>query len=313
MMPSLDDIAGNTGNQLASVLQPAGEILSSNQQITFRLYIKQLLPLDGFACWVSAAIINRDVLKRLNINNRFTITINGSLHRQLIPEPAEAVSRMLNSIIFTPTEQIDDFNLQSPDAIWLAEFSGTQFAFARMDSAYGQAGIFHYRGTAIVPTMRRQLITDPEDISDQQVLSNSMPIWLSLNQFAPVYPSFLNPARLEPPYMIADISESQPLQAAPYSPGRWQHAQDQVRITLYGLNNSVALEYLDYVVHSALEDGNFGITNIPVITDDISNQTEIDVLENRKFIDFSANYYQSAARDIARQLIKEVIFNYEVK
>ncbi|MCU5774722.1 hypothetical protein N5923_21780 [Erwiniaceae bacterium BAC15a-03b] len=312
-MPSLDDIAGNTGNQLASLLQSAVETLSSSQQITFRLYIKQVLPLDGFVRWVNAAIINRDVLKRLNINTPFTMTLNGSLHRQVFAEQADTTSRTVNSLIFTPTEQIDDFNVQTSDALWLGEFAGTQFAFAPVDSRYSQAGGVHYRGTAILPTMCRQIINDADDISDELVLSNSMPIWLSLNQFAPVYPSFHNLNDLEPPCIVADVSETQPLQTAPYVPGRWQHAQDRVRITLYGLNNSVALEYLDYVVHAALEDEHFGITNLPVITDSTSNQAENTVLAKRKCIDFDANYYQSAARDISRQLIKQVIFNYEVK
>jgi hypothetical protein len=314
-MPSLDEIAENTGTQLSAVLQSAVETISSSQQITFRLYVKQVLPLDGFVYWVNATIINKDELVRLEIDSLHTVAINGSLHRQVVTEQSETVSRAVNSIIFTPTEKIDDFNAESPDAIYLGEYAGTQFAFSRMDSRYTQSGIYHYRGTAILPTMRTQIIDSPDDISDELVLSNSTPIWLALKKYATVYPSFLSPANLKPPYIVADVRDTHPLQMAPLmsSSARWQHVQDRVRITLYGMSNADVLAYLDYVVSSALEDENFGITNLPVVTDGKANQVEITALAKQKFIDFDVNYYQATTRDISRQLIKEVIFNYEVE
>lgn len=314
-MPSLEEFAENTGTQLASVLSSAVETISAGQEITFRLYVKQVLPLDGFVYWVNAAIINSDELKRLEITNTHAVSIKGSLHRQVFTEQSETLSRAVNSIIFTPVEKIDDFNVENPEAIYLGEYAGTQFAFSRMDSRYSQAGIYHYRGNAVLPTMRTQIIDSPDDISDDLILSNSTPIWLSLKKFATVYTSFLTPSNLKPPYIVADVRDSHPLQVAPVMVNgeRWQHTQDRVRITLYGMSNADALNYRDYVVSAAMEDEEFGITNLPVVTDGKSTQVEINALAKLKFIDFDVNYYQATARDISKQLIKEVIFNYEVK
>lgn len=313
-MPSLDEIAENTSSQLASVLRSAVETLSSSQQITFRLYVKQVLPLDGFVYWVNAAIINKDELSRLAIDSLHTVTIDGSLHRQVVTEQSETVSRNVNSIIFTPTGEIDNFNAESPDAMYLGEYAGTQFSFSRMESRYTQSGIIHYRGTAILPTMRTQIIDSLEDINEELILSNSTPIWLAMKQFATVYPSYLSPQNLRPPYIVADVRDTRPLQMAPLAidGARWQHVQDRVRITLYGFSNEQALNYLDHVIENALDEDCFGITNMPVVTDGKSNQVEINALAKQKFIDFDVNYYQATTRDIALKLIKSAFINIEV-
>lgn len=314
-MPSLDELAENTGSQLATVLQSAVETISSGQEIAFRLYVKQVLPLDGFVYWINAAILSTDELERLGVVNPHTVSIKGSLHRQVTTEQSATASLSVNSIIFTPVEQIDDFNVENPDSIYLGEYAGTQFAFSRMDSRYTQAGIFHYRGTAILPTMRTQIIDSPDEISDELILSNSIPIWLALKQFATVYPSFLSPSNLQPPYIVADVQGSVPLQMASRTTEgeRYQLVQDRVRLTLYGFSNDRALGFLDYVVEMAIDDEQFGITNIPVVNDEKSNQVEINALAKKKYIDFDVNYYQMTTRDISRQLIKDVIFNYEVE
>lgn len=314
-MPSLEEAAANTGSQLASVLQSAVETLSSNQQITFRLYVKQVLPLDGFVYWVNAEIVNGDELARLGlVDIPLTRTISGSLHRQVVSEQSETASRDVNSIIFTPIEQADDFNISDPGTIWLGEYAGTQFAFSRMDSRYTQAGIFHYRGNAILPTMQTQIINSPEDITDDLILSNSIPIWLSMRGIATVYPSFLSPANLRPPYIVADVRRTMPLQLAPVvrDGKRYQHVQDTVRVALFGFNNQQALDFVDHVIERALNLEEYGITNMPVVTDGKFNQVEINALAQLKYVDFDINYYQATARDIAKQQIKTVIIDYEV-
>lgn len=314
-MPSLEEFAENTNTQLSSVLQSAVETISSGQEITFRLYVKQVLPLDGFVYWVNAEIVSAGELARLDITNPHVISIKGSLHRQVVTEQSETLSQAVNSIIFTPVEKIDDFNVENPEAIYLGEYAGTQFSFSRMDSRYTQAGIYHYRGNAVLPTMRTQIIDTSDEISDELILSNSTPIWLALKKFATVYPSFLSPSNLRPPYIVADVRDSQPLQVAPvmFNGVRWQQTQDRVRVTLFGMSNTEALDFRDYVVNTALEDETFGVTNLPVVTDGKSTQVEINARAKLKYIDFDVNYYQATAREISTQLIKEVIFNYEVK
>lgn len=314
-MPSLDEIAASTGSQLATVLKSAVETISSGQEITFRLYVRQVLPLDGFVYWINAEIIEPEELARLGITSPLVANIKGSLHRQVVSEQNDTSSRDVNSIIFTPIEKIDDFNVQDPNSVYLGDYEGTQFAFSRMESRYTQSGIFHYRGMAILPTMRSQIIDNPDDISDELIISNSTPIWLALKQFATVYPSFLVPSNLKPPYIAADVRATTPLQMAPLVANgvRYQHTQDTVRITLYGFSNQRALDFVDYVVSAALEDEVFGITNIPVVSDAKSSQVEINALAKKKTVDFDVNYYQTTTREISQQLIKEVIFNYEVK
>lgn len=313
-MPSLDEAAKSTQSQLAATLQSAVETISSDQHITFRLYVRQVLPLDGFVYWINAAIVSPEELERLGLTSvSAEISVQGSLHRQAVTEQNDVTSRDVNNIIFTPTQQIDDFNVESPDSLYLGEYDGTQFAFSRMESKYTQAGIFHYRGRAVLPTMRTQIIDDPGDIPDELIISNSVPIWLSMKQFATVFPSYLTPSNLKPPYIVADVQNTTALQLAPNYHGRFQHVQDRVRITLFGFNNQRALEFLDHVVRRAVDDEEYGITNMPVITDGKAGQVEIGVLAQLKYIDFDINYYQATVRDIAEKLITEAVINYEVK
>lgn len=314
-MPSLEELAQQTGTQLSGVLQSAVETISSGQEIAFTLYVRAVLPLDGFVYWVNASIVSPAELERMELSAApKSRSIKGSLHRQVVTEQTDTTSRDVNSVIFTPIEKIDDFNTQDPNSLYLGEYDGAQFSFSRMESRYTQSGIFHYRGTAILPTMRSQIIDDPRDINEEQIISNSTPIWLSLKKFATVYASFLIPSNLRPPYIVADVRNTTPLQVAPIQREgrRYQFAQDAVRVTLYGFSNQLALEFVDFVVNTALEDEQFGITNMPIISDSKVNQVELNALAKKKTVDFDINYYQGTTRDISRQLIKEAIFNYEV-
>ncbi|QBY43976.1 hypothetical protein QE197_10915 [Arsenophonus nasoniae] len=313
-MASLEEAAKVANTQLSSVLHSAVETISSDQTIKFKLYVKQVLPIDGFVYWVNADILNQSELKRLNVTAAKSLIVKGSLHRQVVSRQDETTSFSVDRIIFTPLSKIDDFDLVDPQTMYIGEFDAARFNFSLMHSKYTQAGIFHYEGVAVLPTMETQLIDKIEDIPDKLVLSNSVPIWLSLNKFSQVYPSFLSPANLYPPYIVADVKETKPLQIGSFSKNntRWQWVQDKVRVTLYGLNNEQALDYVDYIVQSALEDESFGVSNMPVVKDGKANQVEINVLAKQKIIEFEVNYYQATAREIAYKLIKEAICNYEV-
>lgn len=313
-MPSLDEAAAAAKTDLSTVLQSAVETISSHQQITFTLYVRQVLPLDGYVFWVRASVVNAAELERLGMNDApLTVTLSGSLHRQAVSEQAETASQSVNHIIFTPLEPIADFNVVDPQGIYLGDYDGVQFTFSRMESKYTQAGIFHYRGNAVLPTMKTQIINDPADIDTDLILSNSTPIWMRMNQYGTVYPSYLSPSDLPPPYIVADVRETRPLQAAPHYLTRSQHVVDKVRVTLYGLNNAKALDYMDYIVYSADDEEGYGISNSPVMVDDKLNQVEISALAKRKHIDFEINYYQQTARDIALQLIREAFIHVEIR
>ncbi len=164
------------------------------------------------------------------------------------------------------------------------------------------------------PTMRSQIIDCEEDISDEQIISNSIPIWLQMKDAATVYPSYLVPQNLRPPYIAVDVRNSIPLQVAPvvFSGERFQLVQDSVRLTLYGFSNKLRRD-LSTGGEQGAGGGKFGVTNIPVVQDAKSGQVEINALAKKKIVDFDVNYYQSTARKISRQLIEKVICKYEVK
>lgn len=312
-MPSLEESAKTASTDLSNVLQAAVETISAHQQITFTLYVKQVLPLDGYVFWVKASVVSQEELKRLGLDNTpLTVKITGSLHRQAVSEQTETASQSVNHIIFTPLEPIADFNVIDPQGRYLGEYDGVQFNFSRMESKYTQAGIFHYRGNAVLPTMKSQIINDPADIDTDLILSNSIPIWMRLKKYGTVYPSYLSPSDLSPPYIVADVRDTQPLQAAANYLTRSQHVVDKVRVTLYGLNNAQALNYMDYIIYNACDEEGYGISNSPVMVDDKLNQVEIHALAKKKHIDFEINYYQQTARDIALQLIKEAFIHLEI-
>lgn len=62
-MASLEEAAKVANTQLSSVLHSAVETISSDQTIKFKLYVKQVLPIDGFVYWVNADILNQSELK----------------------------------------------------------------------------------------------------------------------------------------------------------------------------------------------------------------------------------------------------------
>ncbi|VFS51418.1 hypothetical protein [Budvicia aquatica] len=211
----IDEVAATVGTELAVALHSAVETISSSQRVTFTLYVKQILPLDGYVYWVKASIVNPAELARLGLSDSpLSVSISGSLHRQALSEQTDTVSQSINHIIFTPIEKIDDFNVVDPNGMYLGQYEGVQFTFSRMDSRYTQAGIFHYRGESVRPSMRTQIIDSQDDINTDLVLSNSIPIWLLNNHIAPVYPSYLLPANVPAPYIVADVQSTKPLQGA---------------------------------------------------------------------------------------------------
>jgi hypothetical protein len=154
--------------------------------------------------------------------------------------------------------------------------------------------------------MYPQIIDDPLTLNTDPIATNSLPIWLSLTQVMPIYPSFLVPTNLHPPYATVHIAETDGIQSAPYidnTSTHWQLVKDKVKVTIYGKRNNDALDFQDYIFQQSLNSENFGIQNIPIIKDEQRIQSELGILAIKKVIEFDINYYQSRALDIARQLI----------
>ena len=125
----------------------------------------------------------------------------------------------------------------------------------------------------------------------------------------PVYPAFLSPLNLQPPYATVDIINTEPLQAYPYidiKSNHWQLVKDTVKVVMYGLRNFNAMDFVDYVLNYSLNDS-MGIMNMPIVKDEKKNQVELGIIAQKKSIEFQVSYYQSRILDIAKQLITSTI------
>src|SRR5487761_2707461 len=198
--------------EMAAGLQAGTNTLSLNQTITFTQYIKLVLPLDGFVYWVKADLLSQAAILNAFGGNQVAanqsrhilvpakaITAQGSIHYSTELKQEEDRTATVNYMIFTAEQPINDLNSISPDVLYIAEFQGEKFAFSRRDRFYQQAGLYHYRGDALYSVMDGQIIDSMAgfDVTDV-IVSNSLPIWLTLNKFMPMYPSFLVDQNLAP-------------------------------------------------------------------------------------------------------------------
>lgn len=292
---------------LAAGLADGVRVLSLDQEITFTLYAKSINPLDGSVFWIKASLIE-------DPPPVLTTTRKGSLHYATDQVQREDETFGLNKIIFTSLTLIDEFNEVQPDTMWLGAWDGVRFSFSKRGNLYEQADLYHYVGEAVFPALETQIIDDEDDISDALVVSNSLPIWLTLTAQSalgyalPVYPSYLVGENIVPPYAAIHIEPSQTQAFAAdmifdAQSNTWSLASDRVRVTLYGLRNSEALAYLRFVLDFMRGGDVLGLQNMPTVRDDKRTQDELTVLAMKKTIEFQASYYQQAALEAARQLI----------
>lgn len=250
----------------------------------------------------------------------------GSLHYASTQTQDETTGYVTNKVVFTSETEINPFNIVGPNVMYLGTFQGIRFAFSQRRSFYQQAGLHHYVGDAVYAEMESQIIDDRSHFDGRApVVSNSLPIWLSMNNYvpppyevygnqsAPMYPSFLVPSNLPPPYMSVHIlpETTRALSSSPTFDKTMTHTQlttERVRITIYGLRNDAALDFVDFVSQFSLNNPDIlGIMNMPTIRDEKKTQSELGVIAQKKAIDFDVNYYQTRVNDIARQLILEAI------
>lgn len=183
-------------NGLQSALSVGLVNLARAQTVTFTQYTKSIIAADGYVFWVSSGA---------------TMVVSGSLHYGVDKEQNEDETIAINRIIFTAREQVEFLNNVAPTTLFIGTIDALegnqplQIAFSHHGSFYQQAGLWHYFGDVVYPTLQSQLINSASDLPTGPIVSNSLPIWLSLNTYAPVYPSFLVPDNLTPPYIVAHI------------------------------------------------------------------------------------------------------------
>lgn len=332
---STADAAATANGPLAAGLKASNAVLSKNQAVTFTLYKRVVLPLDGFVFWVRAETLSESALfNSMSMNRSYLnrpplvsgaakyITVSGSLHNATDQRQEEDATYAVNRMIFTSDRRVNDFDEIGPDELYIANFRGIRFAFSARGSYYVQADLHHYVGDAIYSWMASQVVDDPRTLNTKQlVVSNSLPAWLALNQYAPaypvplpqpmfqLYPSFLSPNNLPPIYGTVHIAPegTSAIGAAPVLSRNLSHSQlarDQVSITLYGVGNDLAQTFLDSVIQYTLDTAAFGISNMPIMMDDKRVQSELGTLAMKKTIRFDVNYYQTSMRRVARQLIE---------
>ncbi len=312
-MPSGSEALGQQ-SAMQAALDAGLEQVSARQRVQFQRYTKVALAQDGFVFWVATGQY---------------MVADGSLHYATDRTQDDDQTIAINQVLLSSEQQITEFNIESPTQMWIGSWpvpnaAPLQVAFAQRGNYFDEASIWHYSGFAVYPALSSQIINSAADLPAGPIVSNSLPIWLSQNSFAPVYPSFLVPDNIVPPYIVAHIEPSgtvalsnfpmvgpwpgiiqpntgaSPLHSLPSS----QLARDEVTLTLYGFDNEMAIQYLGSLI-AASTDGTapFGFANSPIIADAKRVQVEIAALAQKKTISISANYLQGAADAVARRLL----------
>lgn len=329
-MPSVTE-AGAFGSQLDAALKAGLRSIDRAERITFTLYRRWVLPADGYIFWV---------------NTGQTVTVPGSLHYGVDKRQNEDETVAVNRVVFTSEQEVQEFNAIAPGTMWVGELgeaagsAGTAvqgisdltpspvlFAFSSRDLFYQKADIYHYVGTAVLPPMLSQIISNPSDAPTAPIVSDSLPVWLALQSYAPVwlapynpgialFPSYAVPENIAPPYGVVHIepTEIKALQSAPFwdatTTSHYQLSSESVRVTLYGCGNNSALDFLDLVLQYSRDTDAIGIMNMPVVRDEKRTQVELGILAQKKTIQFDVSYVQTRVNDIARQLITNAVATF---
>lgn len=325
-MASIEETVG-AKPQLASGLAQGVETISGYEEVTFTLYVKLVLPLDGYVFWVNASLLTDSALYNASQYNALLynnypegvparqITAKGSFHVSQEMHQLADRTTVYNHIIFTSLQPIQDFNLINPQFLYIANYQGYKYAFSRRENYYKQADLYHYRGDALYSMMSTQVIDTMTGFDTESVIvSNSLPIWLSLNQFFPMYPSYLVEQNLPPVYASVDIDPRQttalqdfPLLDPESNP--YQLVKDTVTIELFGVRNHDALNFVNYILDYSRNTDNIGLMNMPVMQDDKVTQPEMGIIAQKKTITFEVSYYQTTVNDVARKLIEHAFIN----
>lgn len=340
-MPSVDEGLMTQQTQLAADLRAGLNMLSLNQTITFTRYVRVVLPIDGFVFLVKAELLSPSALFNSSLFNSVDynaapkvltaanfITAQGSLHYATETAQEEDSSLAINRVIFTSEVPVQDLEAIAPNEIYVGEFQNLKFAFSSRGSFYKQANLYHYVGNAVYSTMQTQIIDNPLQLDTRNaVVSNSLPFWLALNGYTSVagiatstlqlFPSFLVPDNIAPPFASVHIepSETVALQATPLigpDGSHYQLTRDRVRITTFGVRNNAIQDFVDSVNQYSLDTDNIGLMNMPIVRDEKKTQSEMNILAEKKSIEYEVSYYQTRARTVARQFILDVIPSFVI-
>ncbi len=324
--------SAGAGSGLAADLIAAVDQISEHEQFTFTLYREVILPIDGFRFWCLASSLldsgsalynNRRAIGRRAFNAtpgsappltpvqqaRYTFTAGGSLHVTQSIEQATDNTIARQQIVFTSPKQIRELEDVKPGALYFMTLpDGGLAAFSTQLMRYNAAGIWHYRGVALLPFEASQVVQSPATLlQSAPIVSNSLPLWLEMGTpEVPIYPAMLSPLNFEPPYVTADVQSTLPLALAPrrgQNSSQSQLVTDTIRFTFFGLRNDAVLDFQQMILDNSFA-GDYGVMNSPVPVDDQRPQADFAVIAQQKTMDLQVNYYQQRTRNIARRLIE---------
>jgi hypothetical protein len=275
--------------------------LSDNQTITFTKYVRQILPSDGFVFWVKADLVTGNPTPH-------TLTIKGSFHNSVNQEMREDENIAVTQVIFTTKKEIEPFTDVDSSVIWIGQFRNIRFSFSRREKFYSPMGLYHYVGDAIYPAFESQIIDDLNNLDlTKPVASNSILIWLTIQSAINLYPSYLTPTNLPPPYGSIHVDKSRSLQAAHKVDNTTGDLNcliaETVRIVLYGVKNNAAWDFIDAINNYCLNHGGMGIVNKPIPEDEKRPQSDINAIAQKKTITFDITYNQSRIALLSRRLL----------
>jgi hypothetical protein len=314
------------------------EAIGGSQTVLFTQYVRVILPLDGFVFWVKADILSNSALAgALGYNTASynealsakppakTFLASGSLHIAAAKHQEETETYGVNKVIFTSEDPLDQgFNEIDETHIYIGQhINGIRFAFSDRQNFYERAGIWHYVGDAIYPHMETQIIDTPGALNTNQlIVSNSLPMWLGLNNnipfygfgnIIPLYPSYLTQPNIRPPFCTVHIypDSTQAMASAPIIGFRSDHAQlmrERVRIVMYGVQHDEAMTFVDAVNQYSSDYNFFGMMAVPsAIRDEKTIQDELSIIAQKKSIEYEISYNQNSVRNIARQIIGQAV------
>ena len=310
-MPTLDEAESSLGG--AATLFAGLRAISLGEKIAFVEHVRKVLPVDGYVFWLGTR----------------PIEVFGSLHVSTDKRQLEDETIAVNRCVFSTPTEIQPFNEVGPNTLWIAEAGGLKFAFNQRGFFYEPSKLWHYSGDAVYPALESQIVPVGTLQAREPIVSNSLPAWLQIVDYSPVwldppnpcvmlYPSFLVPANLRPPYgaVHIDPAQTQAVLSVPWMSSRssdYQLAQDRVRVTLYGLDNDQASAWRDTVLQYSMDTNAFGMMDGSIIRDEKRTQAELGVIAMKKTVEFVVSYTQKALRDIARQLIKSAPVTFIVE
>ena len=322
--------------ELGAGLQAGTETISYNQTLTFVLYKRLVLPIDGFVFWVKASLVNTSIRSLYNMNafNKTTSNQNsifnptplqlsalqfnalGSLHysQEIVQEETTSFTRQ--HAVFTSTVEINELGAIAPDEMYITTLpNGAQLAFNDQNSRFYQAGLWHYSGRALFSALNTQIVDSLDDLNMDQIVSNSLPFWLAMSTASlPIFPSFLSPKNFVPPFITVDIQNTQGFGNSPLylqDSSQSQLVAEDVTFVCWGLNNNDVLDFQTLILNGSYEDY-YGIGSVMVPIDNKYEQSEFTIIAQKKTMILRTNYYQVRSRDIAMQTIKSAMIDLTV-